>query len=81
MLKIRLQRYGKKHEPFYRIVVAEHTAPIKGHFIEAVGSYNPIAKPKEVILQEDRIAYWIAVGAKLSPTVEALVRKNSKLFK
>lgn len=80
MLKIRLQRQGKRHQPFYRLVVTEHTAPPQGKFTEILGTFNPVAKPKEVNLKEDRIAYWMSVGAKPSATVESLLRKHSKLF-
>lgn len=81
MLKIRLQRGGKVHSPFYRIVVTEHTAPPQSKIIEKVGTYNPTTSPKEVSFDEERIAYWMAVGAKPSATVEALIKKNCKLLK
>jgi small subunit ribosomal protein S16 len=66
-LKIRLARGGAKKRPYYRIVVAEETAPRDGRFIEKVGAWNPIL-PKDhadrVVLVEDRIKYWMSVGAK-----------------
>ncbi len=66
-LKIRLARGGAKKRPFYRIVVAESTAPRDGRFIEKVGTYNPLL-PKDheerVVLKEERIRYWLSVGAK-----------------
>ncbi len=65
-LKIRLARGGAKKRPFYRIVVAEATAPRDGRFIERLGSWNPIL-PKDhaerVILDEERIKHWLSVGA------------------
>jgi small subunit ribosomal protein S16 len=65
-LKIRLARGGAKKRPFYRIVVAEATAPRDGRFIERIGSYNPIL-PKEhaerIVLDEERAKYWLSVGA------------------
>ncbi len=66
-LKIRLARGGAKKRPFYRIVVAESTAPRDGRFIEKVGTYNPLL-PKDheerVVLKEERIRHWLSVGAK-----------------
>lgn len=65
-LKIRLARGGAKQRPFYRIVVAEATAPRDGRFIEKLGTYNPMLEktnPSRVILNEDRIKHWISVGA------------------
>ncbi|WP_038035439.1 30S ribosomal protein S16 [Thermopetrobacter sp. TC1] len=66
-LRIRLARGGAKKRPFYRIVVAENTAPRDGRFIEKVGTYNPLLPkdhPERVTLKEDRIKYWLSVGAK-----------------
>jgi small subunit ribosomal protein S16 len=66
-LKIRLARGGSKKRPFYRIVVAEVTAPRDGRFIERLGTYNPIL-PREheerVRLNTERIQHWLSVGAK-----------------
>ena len=65
-LKIRLARGGAKKRPFYRIVVAEATAPRDGRFIERVGSYNPMLpadNPERVKLVEERIRHWLSVGA------------------
>ena len=65
-LKIRLSRGGSKKRPYYRIVVAEATAPRDGRFIERLGSWNPIL-PKDhaerVTLNEERVKHWLSVGA------------------
>lgn len=74
MLKIRLTRRGKKKQPVYRIVVAEHTMPIKGKFIEMLGFYNP--KNKEIGLNKEKIEKWLKNGAKPSDTVAMLLKKN-----
>ena len=66
-LKIRLARGGAKKRPFYRIVVAENTAPRDGRFIEKVGTYNPLLPkdhPERVVLNTERIQHWLSVGAK-----------------
>lgn len=66
-LKIRLARGGSKKRPFYRIVVADVRMPRDGRYIEKLGRYNPLlAKDNEerVVLDEDRIKYWISKGAK-----------------
>lgn len=65
-LKIRLARGGSKKRPYYRIVVAEATAPRDGRYVEKVGTYNPmLAKDDEnrVRLIEDRLKHWLSVGA------------------
>jgi small subunit ribosomal protein S16 len=65
-LKIRLARGGAKKRPYYRIVVAEATAPRDGRFIEKLGTYNPLL-PKDhadrITLVEDRVKHWLSVGA------------------
>lgn len=71
MLKIRLQRTGKKNAASYRIVLAEHTSPPKGKFIEILGSYNPRLKQKA--FKAERIQHWISKGAQVSPTVHNLL--------
>ena len=65
-LKIRLARGGSKKRPYYRIVIADIRMPRDGRFIEKVGSWNPmLAKDdeKRVTLDEERIKYWMSVGA------------------
>jgi small subunit ribosomal protein S16 len=65
-VKIRLARGGAKKVPYYRIVVANATAPRDGDFLEKVGTYNPLLADKEgnrVVLVKERIAYWLSKGA------------------
>ncbi len=65
-VKIRLARGGAKKRPYYYIVVANATDPRDGRFIERVGTHNPLV-PKDhearVKLNEERIKYWLGVGA------------------
>lgn len=68
MLKIRLQRTGKKHQPSYRVVLVDsRKAPQSGAFLEILGNYNPFKG--EIKLEGERIRHWIAKGAQLSDTV------------
>ena len=65
-VSIRLSRGGSKKRPYYRIVVANATAPRDGAFIEKIGTYNPmLAKDdeKRVILDGERAKHWLSVGA------------------
>ncbi len=71
MLKIRLQKVGKKNQPSYRIVLCEHTSPPQGKFIEILGHYNPRLKQKG--FKKERIEHWISKGAQASPTVHNLL--------
>ncbi len=73
MLKIRLQRVGRRHEPAFRIVVTESSrAPKSNNFIEILGSYDPRQKDKTKI-EEERIKYWISKGAQVSDTIHNLL--------
>ena len=68
MLKIRLQRIGRRNEPHFRAVVTESTrGPKSGDFIEILGSYNP--KLGNIELNNERLAYWISKGAQPSDTM------------
>jgi len=72
MLKIRLQRIGKKNSPSYRIVLVEHTSSSKsGRYIELLGSYDSRLKQRN--FKKDRIQYWLSKGVQLSPTIHNLL--------
>ena len=75
-LKIRLARGGAKKRPFYRIVVAEASAPRDGRYVERVGTYNPMV-PKDhdqrLTLNGERITYWMAKGAQPTERVQKML--------
>ncbi len=65
-LKIRLARGGAKKRPFYRIVVAEATAPRDGKFVEKIGTYNPLLEQghaERIVINTERAQHWLSVGA------------------
>lgn len=66
MLVIRLSRVGKKNHPQYKLVVAEKTSPVKGRFVEQLGSYDPHLK--NVVIKKERVEYWLSKGAACSDT-------------
>lgn len=77
-LKIRLARGGAKKRPFYKIVVAEATSPRDGRFVERVGSYNPVLASDHadrVILNQERIQYWLGIGALPTERVSLFLSK------
>ncbi len=76
LVKLRLKRIGAKKRPFYRIVVAESTAPRDGKFIENVGTYDPRQNPSAVTLKEDRIRYWLNNGVQPTDTVRGILKKH-----
>lgn len=68
MLTIRLFRIGRRNQPSFKVVVTEkQKSSTRGRFVEEVGFYNPFTKQRK--LKEDRVKYWMSVGAKPSPTV------------
>lgn len=75
-LRIRLKRFGRKQRPFYRLVVAEHTVPRDGESIEIVGRYNPLETPVLFEINEERVKYWMSVGAQPTETVERLLSEK-----
>lgn len=76
MLAISLMRMGAKGKPFYRLVVKEKRSKRDGKYLENVGTYNPMLDPAEVILDHDRIQYWMGVGAQPTETVRSLIKNN-----
>lgn len=73
MLRIRLQRKGRKKRPFYFVVVVPNTQRPKGKFVEKLGFYNPISQPKEFKINIERFKYWMSVGAQPSETLIKLI--------
>ena len=73
MLKVRLQRVGKNHEPIYRLVLTDSkNGPKSGKFLEILGNYDA-RKNDKTILKEDRIKHWISNGAQVSGTVHNIL--------
>lgn len=76
-VRIRMTRIGRKHRPFYRIVVIDRQKAREGKAIEEVGQYDPMIKDKaaRVKLNMERIEYWQSVGAQPSDRVATLIKK------
>jgi small subunit ribosomal protein S16 len=73
-VKIKLARFGKIREPFYRIVVADARTRRNGRAIENIGLYHPKADPSVIQIDSDRAQYWLGVGAQPTESVEALLK-------
>ncbi|HEY4554213.1 MAG TPA: 30S ribosomal protein S16 [Bacillaceae bacterium] len=80
-VKIRLKRMGAKKSPFYRIVVADSRSPRDGRIIEEVGTYNPVAQPAQISIDEESALKWLKDGAKPSDTVRNLFSKQGIMEK
>lgn len=74
MVRIRLRRTGLRHQPSYRVVVADIESPRDGKFLEIVGSYNPTTEPFTFEVKEDRVYEWMKNGAMPSESVMKLFK-------
>jgi small subunit ribosomal protein S16 len=80
-VKLRLRRMGKKNQPIYKMVAADSRSPRNGKFLEAVGFYNPLTNPHTLEVKEDRVMYWLNVGAEPTHTVKSLLRQKGLTLK
>lgn len=81
MVRMRLQRHGRKKAPFYHIVVATSTSPRDGKFIERLGTYNPTTVPAQITLDVNKAVDWLQKGAEPSTTVNAILKYKGVLYK
>lgn len=75
-VKIRLRRTGAKKQPHYRVIVAESTSPRDGAFLETIGHYHPLTEPATIVINEDKVRYWLERGAQPTETVVKLLKKS-----
>lgn len=75
MVKIRLTRVGAKNKPAYRIIAIDSKKPRDGKHLEILGFYDPKTQPETIKVNEERIKYWLSVGAQPSEAVEKILRK------
>lgn len=77
-VSIRLQRFGAKKRPYYRIVATDSRNKRDGRFLEQIGTYDPMKDPVAIRFTNDRLDYWLSVGAQPSDTVRSLIRKHRR---
>ena len=73
-VKIKLARFGKIREPFYRVVVMDSRTKRDGRAIEEIGKYHPTEEPSLIDISSERAQYWLAQGAQPTEAVEALLK-------
>jgi small subunit ribosomal protein S16 len=81
LVKIRLQRHGRKRAPYYHIVVADSRKKRDGRIIEDLGRYNPVTETTRVLVNTDRAMYWLKNGAQPTDTVEGILRKEGIYYR
>ncbi len=72
-VKIRLQRFGKKKQPVYRVVVMDGRRPRDGRYLEAIGRYEPRQDPSLIEIDNDRALDWLMKGAQPTETAQKLL--------
>lgn len=73
-VKLRLQRYGSKKRPFYRVVASDSRMKRDGRYLEILGTYDPTNEPATIKIDEAKALKWMAVGAKPTDTVKNLLK-------
>ncbi len=81
MVRIRMQRQGRRNHPFYRINAVHQQSRRDGAVIEALGWFDPLASDptKTIKLNAERIQYWLSVGAQPSDTVRDMLGRADML--
>lgn len=69
-------RIGKRMSPKYRVIVIEEHKARNSKYIESIGSYDPTLTKNPITVKEDRIKYWLSVGAQFSYGVQKLLGKK-----
>ncbi len=75
MVRMRLRRVGRKHQPSFRIVVSDSEAPRDGRFVELIGHYFPRGKTQQIELDKEKALAWLKKDATPSETVASLLKK------
>ena len=70
---------GAHKKPFYRVVVADARAPRDGRFIEEIGYYDPMKKPADIKIDEEKAKKWLGNGAQPTDTVKRLFKTSGIL--
>ncbi len=79
MLKIRLRRTGARHQPSFRVVVADVRAARDGAFVDYLGHYNPRTDPPTVVIDEDKALKWLRQGAQPTEAVRQMLSRLGTL--
>jgi small subunit ribosomal protein S16 len=81
LVKIRLQRHGRKQLPYYHIVVADSRARRDGRIIEDLGRYSPTEQPAMIKVNHARVVHWLNNGAQPSDTVRSILKKDGVMLR
>lgn len=76
-VRLRLKRMGRRHRPFYRIAAMDSRTQRDGRVIEFLGHFDPLEpdQAKQIVVKQDRVDYWLSVGAQPTDTVKRLIER------
>ncbi len=77
-LRIRVSRYGRRHHPIYRLVVADAKAPRDGKVVDVIATYDPVNK-RLIEAKEEKLKEWLQKGVELTDRAKAIL-KNAKIL-
>ena len=80
MLRIRLQRRGRRKRPIHHVVVADSRKPRDGRIIEDLGRFDNVTPKNELTLDRDRALYWLKQGAQPSDTVRSIFKDEGLMY-
>ena len=80
-VRLRMTRMGRKKKPFYRIVAIDSRKRRDGAYLEKIGHYNPLTKPPEIVIDEEKALAWLQKGAQPSDTVRSFLSHKGILLK
>lgn len=77
-VRIKLKRFGRRHQPHFRLTAVDRRRSGNSRVLEELGSYSPITRQedKQVSLNRERIEYWLSVGAQPTETVRRILEKQ-----
>lgn len=78
MVRLRLQRLGRRNRPFYRLVAMDQRRRREGPVLENLGTYDPVApaQDKQIVINDERVKHWLALGAQPSDTVRDMLARR-----
>ncbi len=76
-VRLRLKRMGRRHRPFYRIAAMDIRTQRDGRVLELLGHFDPLERDdaKQIVMKQDRVDYWLGVGAQPTDTVKRLIER------
>jgi len=82
MVKIRLQKLGRRNRAFFRVVVMDARAKRQGTYLEKLGQYDPVEKDsaKQLTVSVERAKHWLGQGAQPTEAVAHLLEKAGIQF-